>query len=171
MREAYTDRTYFIWLVPLHYIIHIDTNQLFFEVRCTNFKFQSSWQVSSNFPFTGYQKVEAISRWGKVWCCFGCLLWNYIFKSSHSNTSSEICLQGLPSRGFQSMDSSFRPKCRPEGLDFDAAVLPRTGTQLWRVVIGAWNLQEDRGVPADETCFCYCKKWLNNLPPNLEKLS
>ena len=30
MREAYTDRTYFIWLVPLHYIIQIDTNQLFF---------------------------------------------------------------------------------------------------------------------------------------------
>lgn len=103
-RHPQTGRTLFDW--------SHDTNQLFFEVRCTNFKFPSSWQVSSNFPFTGYQKVEAISCWGKV-CCFGCLLWNYIFKSSHSNTSSEICFNQVShQRGFQSMDSSFRPTCR-----------------------------------------------------------
>ena len=47
-------------------------------------------------------------------------------------------------RGFQSMDSSFRPKCRPEGLDFDAAVLPRTGTQQKG---GHWGIVKLAGRP------------------------
>ena len=44
--------------------------------------------------------------------------------------SSEICLQGLPSRGLLSkcVFLNIEPKCREE-LDFDADVLPRAGTQ------------------------------------------
>ena len=74
-------------------------------------------------------------------------------------------IKGFPKHGFDPRS----PKCRLEGLDFDAAVLPRTGTQKGGHWVG--GIMKLAGRPRGSSRFfrfCYCKKWLKNLPPILK---
>lgn len=154
MREAYTDRTYFIWLVPLHYIIHIDTNQLFFLGEMH--KLQISVILAGFFKFSLHWLSEGRGHFplGK-----GVLFWLFALELYfQQHFKRDLFTRSPIFRGFQKHGFIGSPKnVVLEDLDFDAAVLPRTGTQQKG---GHWGMKlagRPRGSSRWFFRFCYCK--------------